>query len=309
MGDLLGVILPVFLVLGAGYFAVKRELFSESGVEGLMKFTQSFAIPCLLFRAIAELDLGTYFTPSVLIAYFVPAISMFFLAMVLSRAFFGRPWQDNAAIGFACLYSNTVLLGLPIIERAYGEEALDPLYSIFALNAPICYFLGIVTMETIRNQGGNLGKTLLVIAKAIFGNALVVGLMLGFAVNLTGVTLPQVIMDAVDMMIEAALPAAIFGLGGVLAQYKLEGDLGPVLLICALSLILQPLASWVLASLGGLDQKAFRAVVLTSAMAPGINTYVFANIYGVAKRVAASAVLVTTALSILTTWGWLSLLP
>mgnify|MGYP007079483819 FL=1 len=44
-------------------------------------------------------------------------------------------------------------------------------------------------------------------------------------------------------------------------------------------------------------------------MAPGINTYVFANMYGRARRVAASVVLIGTTLSILTVWLWLGTLP
>ena len=44
-------------------------------------------------------------------------------------------------------------------------------------------------------------------------------------------------------------------------------------------------------------------------MAPGVNAYLFANIYGAARRVAASSVLMATALSTLTVWMWLNLLP
>jgi predicted permease len=44
-------------------------------------------------------------------------------------------------------------------------------------------------------------------------------------------------------------------------------------------------------------------------MAPGVNGYIFANIYGVAKRVAASSVLISTAASVITAWIWLLLLP
>ena len=44
-------------------------------------------------------------------------------------------------------------------------------------------------------------------------------------------------------------------------------------------------------------------------MAPGVNTYVFANMYGKAKRVAASSVLFGTALSIVSVWVWLAVLP
>ena len=44
-------------------------------------------------------------------------------------------------------------------------------------------------------------------------------------------------------------------------------------------------------------------------MAPGVNAYLFANAYGVAKRVAASAVLLATLASIGTIWMWLHILP
>jgi predicted permease len=44
-------------------------------------------------------------------------------------------------------------------------------------------------------------------------------------------------------------------------------------------------------------------------MAPGVNAYLFANMYGAARRVAASAVLIGTAATVLTASGWLLLLP
>ena len=59
--SLIDVILPVFLVIGAGYTATRFGYFRETHIDGLMSFTQNFAIPCLLFLAIANLDLGTSF--------------------------------------------------------------------------------------------------------------------------------------------------------------------------------------------------------------------------------------------------------
>jgi hypothetical protein len=44
-------------------------------------------------------------------------------------------------------------------------------------------------------------------------------------------------------------------------------------------------------------------------MAPGINSYLFANMYGVARRVAATSVLVATAATVLTASAWIALLP
>lgn len=309
MGALLEVILPVFLVIGAGFVAVKQGLFSDEGADALMTFTQTFAIPCLLFRGIADLELGAYFEPRLLASYYVPALTGFAIASFGARALFSRPWEDCIAIGFCCLFSNAVLLGLPITERAYGTSALQANYAIIAVNAPICYGIGITAMEVVRNTGGGIWATAKAVWRAITHNALIIGIGLGFAVNLSGVTLPGVFLDAVDLMIRAALPAAIFGLGGVLARYKIEGDTGPVVMICALMLVVQPMMTFGMAKGTGLSTEAFRSVVITAAMAPGVNAYVFANMYGVAKRVAASAVLISTALSILTTWVWLSVLP
>ena len=121
MQALLEVILPVFIVIGFGYLSVWRKWFSDAGVDALMRFTQGFAIPCLLFRAIANLDLQTYFNPPILISYYLAATIGFLLAMTLARTVFGRAWPDSVAIGFVCLFSNSVLLGLPITERAFGE--------------------------------------------------------------------------------------------------------------------------------------------------------------------------------------------
>ena len=47
---------------------------------------------------------------------------------------------------------------------------------------------------------------------------------------------------------------------------------------------------------------------MNSAMPPGFNAYIFASIYGRAKRVAASSVLMATGLSIVSIWVWLILL-
>lgn len=312
MGDLLTVILPVFLVIGFGYIAVKREIFPVSGVEGMVLFTQKFAIPCLLFYAIAHLELGVYFEPYLLLTYFLPALTMFSIGTFGARLLFARPWPDSVAIGFACLFSNAVLLGLPITERAYGADALDPNFAIIALNAPVCYIFGITAMEIVRSYEDDAGKsvtdTLRAIFNSIFHNALVIGILLGFAVNLSGVSLPTVVDDALSLMIRAALPAAVFSLGGVLAQYKIEGDTGPVILICCCTLLIQPALSFGLAHWFSLGEAPLRSAVLTAAMAPGINAYVFANMYGVARRVIASSVLIATALSVLTVSGWLALL-
>ena len=313
MGELITVIAPVFLITAFGYVATKRQLISHAQIDGLVLFTQKFAIPCLLFYAIANLELGQYFAPKLLLSYYVPAVAMFFLGMIGARVIFKRPLSDSVAIGFACLFSNSVLLGLPITERAYGADALDPNFAIIALNAPICYITGITVMEIVRSYESDAGKsvseTIRTITRSITHNALVIGIALGFIANIAQFSLPTVLDDALNMMIRAALPAAVFALGGVLAQYKIEGDAGPVAMICTLSLLVQPASTYALIHAFDLDLASLRSSTLTAAMAPGVNAYVFANMYGAARRVVASSVLIATAVSVLTVSLWLAILP
>lgn len=308
MGALLEVTLPVFLVIGFGYVAVWRGLFEDAWVDGLMKFTQNFAIPALLFRAISTLDLGASFDWRLLLSFYTGAGSGFLIGLIGARLIFNRPWEDAVAIGFIGLFSNSVLLGLPITERAYGADSLEANFAIIAVHSPFCYALGITVMEVIRNHGKGLARTSSAVLTAMFRNALILGIGLGFLVNLSGLPLPGVLTEALDLLVRAALPAALFGLGGVLYRYRPEGDLRTILFISTVSLVIHPVIVWTLGRTLDLPQEAFRSAVVTAAMAPGINSYIFANMYGVAKRVAASSVLLATAGSVLTASVWLYLL-
>jgi predicted permease len=308
MQTLLDVVLPVFLVIGFGYVAVWKNYFPVSGIDGIMRFTQSFAIPCLLFQAIAKLDLSASFDPGLLGAYYAGATTCFFLGLFGARVLFNRDWEDCVAIGFCCLFSNSVLLGLPITERAYGPDALTGNFAITAIHSPFCYGLGIATMEIIRNRGQSPMVMIRATTRAMFRNALVLAIGLGFIVNLTALPIPMVLDDALSLVVRAALPTALFALGGVLIQYRPEGDSRTIAMVCAIALIVHPTIVWFLGKSFSVPTDAFRSGVITAAMAPGFNAYIFANMYGRARRVAASSVLIATGASILTVWVWLILL-
>lgn len=312
MSALLDVILPVFLIIGFGYIAARVGIFGESAVDGVMRYAQSFALPVLLFKSVAALDLSQAYNLGLMLSFYIGAFSGFAFAFLGARLLFKRPLTDCIAIGFAGLFSNSLLLGLPITERAYGTEALAGNYAIISLHSPMLYTFGILMMELARAQGQVRNRAALArqVLRSVFTQPLVLGVLCGFAVNLSGVTIPGFIASAVQMMSTSALPAALFGLGGVLWRYRPEGDKGTIAMVVAASLIVHPGVTYLLGQFGfGLDTASLRSATITAAMAPGVNAYLFAHMYGVGKRVAATSVLIATALSIFTTWGWLHILP
>ncbi|MEE9453544.1 MAG: AEC family transporter [Paracoccaceae bacterium] len=307
--EILQIILPVFLVIGAGYIAVKLKLFQDSAVDGLMVFTQGFAIPCLLFLNIMRLDLAAVFDWRLMAAFYSGAILSFILGILGARLLFHRRPGDSVAIGFSAMFSNGVLLGLPITERAFGQGALAGNFAIISIHAPVLYLIGITMMEAARADGRSAPATAIVVLKAMFKNALMIGLGLGFIFNISAIALPSPILSATEMVSRAALPAALFGLGGILTRYSLRARLAEAGMVISLKLLLHPALAYVLCvHIFALPIELTRSAVVMASMAPGVNAYVFANMYNRAKDTAASAVLLGTIASIFTASIWLWIL-
>lgn len=311
MGLLLDVILPVFVVIGFGYGMAKWGGMPQIAVDALMQFSQGIAIPCLLFRQISMLDFKTSFNPGLITSFYAGAFLCFAAGFFGAWKLFSRPLEEAVTTGFACMFSNSLLLGLSITERAYGPAALTGNYAIIAMHSPMFYAFGITLMEVVRSHGMGLSpRTLtLKVLKAIFSQSLVLAISLGFIVNMLHLPLPGALDAATDMLGRAGLPTALFGLGGVLYRYRPEGDKGLIALIVGVSLLLHPTVTYGLGRLLHLDISSLRSATVTAAMPPGANAYLFAHLYGVGKRANASAVLIATALSIVTTWVCLQVLP
>ncbi len=307
MLGIIQIVLPVFLVLGAGYGAVKAGIFTEVHADGLMKYTQTIAVPCLLFNAIANLDLASVFHPALLASYYTGSITCFVLGILGARFLFKRRPGEAVSVGFCALFSNTLLLGLPIMERAYGTTELN--FAIIAVHAPFCYLIGITTMEFSRADGRALFQTATAVAKAISSNPLTIGLALGFVVNLLSIPIAEPVQQGVDMIVRSALPAALFGVGGILVRYSMTDSLSEIAMVLGLRLVLHPaIALFMTTVVFDLPPPFVQAAVVSAAMAPGVNAYVFANIYDRAKGTAASSVLLGTVASIFSVTVWLLIL-
>lgn len=299
------IIAPVFLVIGFGYLIVRRGIMTDAMVDGLMKFAVQIAIPCLLFRAIASMDLGSSYDWRLMTAFYAGATISFTLATFLAWKLFHRHPGESVAVGFGALFSNLVLLGLPISERAWGADNLSPAFAVVSVHAAFCYFLGITTMELLRSDGRSLTETSRIVMNAMFRNSMMIGIGLGFLFNFSGLAMPQIVASALDLVSRAALPAALFGLGGVLTRYTIKHSLTEAGMVIFMSLIIHPTITLLLCHLFDVESTLTRVVVLLAAMAPGANSYLFSAMYQRGQGTAASSVLLGTAISVFSVSAWL----
>ena len=207
MNALVEVILPVFLVIGFGYVAARWAGFNEAAVDSLMRFSQNFALPCLLFKTVASIDLAAQAEQGLFLSFYLGAFLCFVIGYLAARHIFDRQPEDSIAIGFAAMFSNSFLLGVPITERAYGAGALAGNFTIIALHGPIFYTFGIMVMEITRSQQA-ASRTLMLLPQILFAvlrQPLVIGVLSGVVVNLSGLAVPTTLTAALNFIASAAV--------------------------------------------------------------------------------------------------------
>jgi malonate transporter and related proteins len=303
---IVNVIVPVAMIIGLGYLAVRFRLYPAEGVRGLVAFVNNFLTPCLLFQSMLHADFGTAFNWYVILPFYAGAIFSFIVGSIIAARFFKNRPGESVASGFAAMFTNTVLLGIPILQRAYGDAALQVAFSIIALHASVLITIAMLTMELVRRDGTPLHRALGVAAIRIVQNPLLWGIGLGVAANLLDVTLVEPVEAFFSMMSAAVVPAALFGLGGALNEYRLADNWPQALAMSMLKLVAQPLIAWTLmVPVLKVDPEVARYGVVLAAMPAGINVYVFATYYNRAVNVATNTILISTLLSIVTVTGWL----
>jgi malonate transporter len=290
-----------------GYISIRTQIFDDSDIDGVLKFSQTFAIPVFLFLGIINLDLASVFNWQLLLTFYIGAISCFTVGVMASILIFKSSRAEAIAIGFCILFSNAVFLGLPITELAYGSDALGANFAIISVNAPICYLIGITVMEIFGDEKNSFPNTIQNIFKTITSNTITMSLLLGLAFNLLSVPIFLPISTTLSLISPGAIPIALFGLGGVLARYKVTKKFNKIFLIVILSICIHPLITILIGISGfNLSQSTLRSAVITAAMGPGINAFIFASIYKKEMDVVAAAVLVCAPISIVTTSLWIT---
>lgn len=303
---ILNTVLPVFALIALGYGAVRAKLYPASGVHGLIAFVNNFATPCLLFNAMLHVDFGAAFIPGIIVPFYVGALFSLFAGTLLAIKLFANRPGEGVASGFSAMFTNTVLIGIPIVARAYGQDALTIAYSIIGFHAPLLITIGMLTMELMRRDGAPLGQVLRSAGLRIIQNPLLWGIALGALANILGLTLAEPLDAFVVMMSAAVLPVALFGLGGALNDYRLADNWPQALAMSAFKLIVHPAIAWVLmVPVFHVDPHLARIGVLLAAMPTGINAYVFATYYDRNVSVAANTILISTVLSVITVSAWL----
>ena len=291
---------PIVAIAFLAWFCAHRNFISETETRALEKFAFNFLIPCMLFYGAVTAQLPDTMNWSLLWGYYLAVLAVYLLGMVIGRLRYGPGQARLSVVGMGCAYPNVTILGIPICLELLGQEAFVPMFMIIALHNLLIFSFGTVVAELQREAGRTIGAHVWKIAKELVRNPISGSIVVGMVINLAGIPIWGPLLQALELLSRAGVPVALMTLGAGLNRYQVRGEVPMALLITAIKLLLLPGLVWLLTGfVFEMDYLWVQTAVLLACMPVGISVYVFSIRYHTMENLAATAIVLSCALSVL----------
>jgi malonate transporter len=235
-----------------------------------------------------------------LIAYFGGCLLTYVLGRIIAARVFRMDGVAQSVFGMGGIFSNNVLLGIPLAKVTLGEASLPAVSLVLVFNSFLLWTLVTVSVEWARNRDlsvRGLGRT----ARDVVTNPVVAGILSGTAFGFTGLALPVIVDDTLSLMSQAAVPMSLIVLGMGLAEYGVREGWRPSLALSALKLAACPAAVLAIAYALHLPARETQAIVMLASLPVGANVYLMARQFGTLEGPVAASLVFTTLISAVST--------
>jgi malonate transporter len=292
--------LPLFGIVFAGYAIACWSRWPRTLTAGLSTFVFAVALPAYLFRMMAGFSQLPAVDSRLLFAFFGSCFIVFAVGRLVAWRAFGLDGVAQSIFGLGGVFSNNVMLGLPLARVTLGEGALPSIALVLVFNALILWTLVSVSIEWARH-GALSARGFAMTAWGVITNPIIAGIILGTLFGMAGLALPRVVDLPLSILGDIATPLSLAVVGMGLAEYSIRDDWQQSAAITALKLVLQPAVVWLLALGLGLPPMETKAVVLLASCAVGANVYLMSMQFRSLQGAVASSLVLSTALAAITT--------
>jgi malate permease and related proteins len=282
-------ILPIFAIAGAGFLLAR---FAGVDVRVVSRLTFFCLMPCLAFRMLIT---STATGPNVVRLMVLAVVIMLAMGIVgyIAAKPLGLDGPSRRAFLMVVMFSNSGNYGLPVVQFAFGPEALTYGTILFLSSSVTTY------LASAFFAGSRRGQILGALDK-IWRMPSLYGVAAALIVLAIGQPVPEGVMRPITMLSDAALPVMILVLGMQLERAAWPSRPGIVIWAVGISLLVAPLVALGLTSLLGITGPARQAAVILSSMPVAVVTTILALEFGLAPEFVTASVFVSTLASPLT---------
>jgi hypothetical protein len=275
----LAALTPVILVIASGYLIARTGLITGQQWHGVEKLAFFILFPAVLFRTIFQADFESFPTfdmgAALLLTIFVTA-GLLLAARTAIERIWGIP-----AVRFTSIFQGTMrwnaMIALAIADNVAGDTGLAMLAVAMVFMIPVLNVMSILVLSRYASGTAPSGSKIM---KDLFTNPFILSIVAGVLLNLSGLSLPFVIEDTVEIFARAALPIGIICVGAGLDLSSLRRP-GPALTMGTfLRPVFMPLIAFVIATLFGLQGPAMAVVIIACAVPCASNSYLLARQMG-----------------------------
>jgi predicted permease len=297
--------LPFFAVIGLGYVSGRARFFSVEATAYLTRFVFYFALSAMLFGFAANLDIGAVFSWPFVLAYTLATTVVWLV--VAGVALVRRTSREVAVFeAHAGVIGNVGFLGIPMLSLLLGPDAVGPVLLVLAVD--LIVFSSLLTMLVTGLRAGRVGlQTFGILAVGLAKNPMIVSVALGILWGTTGLTLPGPVNEFLTLLGAAATPCALFAIGASLAGRSAE-RVEIAGWIAFAKLVLHPAAVAAACWTFGVNGYGAGVMIAAAALPVAGNVFILAQHYGVAPQRVSTAILLSTAASVLTVTGVIALI-
>lgn len=297
MGALTG-FATIWLVVALGWLLAHTRALGSSGQSMLNKLAFVAASPALLFDLVAHGSLSHLFSRS--LAASALAIAGTIGLYLLLNAWVFRHSLGGATIGWmSAAYTNAGNLGLPVAQHVLGD--MTWMAPILLIQVALLQPFALATLDIAQARADGVRLSPVRYLSLPFRNPITVGILLGLAVNLSGVRLPDWLGSGISMVGGMAVPMMLIAFGISLRLDPLPGA-GPhareVWTLQLLKIVVMPALAIGAGALLGLDRYELFAVGVIAALPTAQNIFVISSRYHVAMPVARDCVFWSTILTV-----------
>jgi len=306
--DVAALVLPLFSIVLLGFVAGKLKRLPLEALGWLNFFIVYIALPPLFFKLLSRTPVAEFANGAYLIATSLGTFLVF--AYCLGIALLLRRGTRVATVqGFAGAYGNIGYLGPPLAIAAFGPEAGVPVALVFCLDnamhftaAPLLMALGDGRRARVLPLiGGILAK--------IISHPFILATIVGVAAAFAEFRPPAPVQSIIDALAAAAAPCALFVMGVTAALRPLKRIPVELGWLIPIKLVAHPVLMYLLVSqVPDVQPLWLHSAVLLAALPSATNVFVIAQQYGVWEERASSAVVLSTAVSVVSVTVWIYLM-